>query len=397
MESSVAVATSINYFFGTAGGVIYVYPGTSAGVVNNPVTVGIDDVFASAPRLPLRVGVFTVAPTGGGGRPPYTITAAGGNGTGVWDFSAARTVRADFDQLLLALEGLGLKPGRLPLIRGWLAQALPQTFAECLYLRYGFDQADRYVDLDAGMRLRLDFQSHQAVDPEASPLNGFVGAGSTTVDVVQVPSAQYGTAVALDPFLSSLQGFAVPSSAGGAGGVVDLRSLAPMPYWRLLYPPTFTASDGTGAVGPQENAVLIGAASWSDLTAATATYLAQRTAPATSLSFRGRTTVVPEVPLYLQNQRVYVTLGTTIRHVLSGSGPVPWLVGGGVASLGSNQEYARAWTPLSTTSPINWTVGAWAQVLIGGVGGGRYATAGDTLDSFDLPVLGGDVFSLVLS
>src|SRR5919198_1292001 len=173
-------ATTTNYLFGVAGGVPYVY--TSIQAVGQPITVGLDNVF-----------------------------------------SGTRTLRADFDNLLLKLETLGLKNGRLPLIRGWLAQALPQTFAETLYLRHGFDPVNRYVDLNPGMRLRIDFEAHQAVDPASSALNGFVGAGGTTADVVQLPSSQYGVVTAIDPFLSSLQGFAVPAPNGGAGGGADLR------------------------------------------------------------------------------------------------------------------------------------------------------------------------------
>jgi hypothetical protein len=389
-----AVTTTTNFWFGAADSIPYLYAGANTQVVGKPVTIGLDSVFSGTPQLPVTAGAFTVQKGSGGPNLPFQIVAAGGTNSGVWDFSAGRTVRADFDKLLLELESLGLKSGRLPLIRGWLAQALPQTFAETLYFRHGFDPANRYVDLGVGMRLRIDFEAHQAIDPASSALNGFVGAGSTTVDVAQMPNAQYGVVTAIDPFLTALQGLAVPAPQGGAGGIVDMRSVAQVPYWRLLYPQTFTSSDDTGAVGTQENVVLVGAATWSDLVKATSTYLANGTVPPPSMFFRGRTTVVPELPVYLQGERQFVTVGTTVRHLLSAFGPVPWLSGGTV-SFGSNQVYGRAWTPLSGGNPPTWTVGNWAAVTFQG-SSGAYGSYADNLDSFDLPVLAGDIMSLQL-
>ena len=390
-EAPAAVATTMNFGFGVANGIPYLYAGANQQAVGKQVTIGLDNVFTGTPQLPVTVGVFTVQKGSGGPFLPFQIIAAGAPNSGIWDFSANRTVRADFDKLLLELESLGLQSGRLPLIRGWLAQALPQTFAETLYLRHGFDAVNRYVDLSAGMRLRIDFEAHQAVDPASSPLNGFVGAGSTTADVVQLPSAQYGVVTAIDPFLSSLQGFAVPAPNGGAGGVADLRSVAQVPYWRLLYPQTFTSSDDTGAVGTQENVVLVGAATWSDLVAATSSYLSSRTVPPPSMFFRGRATVVPQLPVYVQGVPQFVTLGTTVRHLLSGLGPVPWLSGGSVL-FGVSAPYTRSWTPL--TNGPTWTVGNVAAVRFSG-SGGAYGAYADTLDSFDLPVLAGDMLAVL--
>ena len=393
MDQPMVGATTTAYLFGAASGVPYVYAGANTQAVGQPVTIGLDNVFTGTPALPVSVGVFTVQKGSAGPYLPFQIVAAGGANSGVWNFSASRTVRADFDNLLLQLEALGLKTGRLPLIRGWLAQALPQTFAETLYFRHGFDPVNRFVDLAPGLRLRIAFEAHQSVDPAASALNGFVGAGSTVADVVQAPNAQYGVVTALDPFLTALQGFSVPAAQGGAGGVADLRSVAQAPYWRLLYPQTFTSSDDVGAVGTQENVVLVGAASWKGLVAATTSYLTNRTVPPPSLFFRGRATVVPLVPVYVQGERQFLPVGATVRNLLSGIGPVPWLSGGTV-SFTTGSSYGRAWTPLTGGNPPTWTIGNWATVNFAGAGGGSYGVYADNLDSFDLPVLGGDTLSL---
>lgn len=397
MDQLPKVKMATSYWFGLSGKVPFVYPGSNpSSGLGAAVTVGLDNVFAATPALPKRFGVFTVQKSATG--MPFQIVAAGGAGTGVWDFSAARTVRSDFDALMLGLEALQLLPGRLALIRGWLAQALPLTFAESLYLRHGYDPANRSVDLNPGTRLRIDFQAHQAVDPGQSALNGFVGAGTSYAEVVQLPSDQYGVVTAFDPFVAGLQGVAVPVPAGGAGGVVDLRSLPALPYWRLLYPPALATADGTGSAAPAQNPVVIGAATWQDLTTAAATYLATGTVPPAAMVFRGRTVVVPEIPVYLQGERRFVTLGTTVRHLLSAFGPVPWLSNGSVqfAVISGAQGYGRSYTQLTGGSTPSWTVGGYSVVQFTGATG-TYGAYGTTFDSFDLPVLGGDIFAVQVS
>src|ERR1044072_3574893 len=226
----VAALASTYWAFASSANVPYVYVSSGAGPPFD-VGVGFDNIFSGTPSLPKAVGAFPVQAAATPAL-PFTILAKAQSG--IWEFDPLkRHIRADFDALLLALEQLGLKPGRLALIRGYLAQSLPQTFAETLYFRHGFDPANRYVDLTPGMRLRVDFAAHQSLDPEASPLNGFVGAGTTYVDVTQLATSD-GVATAFAPFLAALQGLAVPAAAGGASGALDLQTALTLPYRRLM-------------------------------------------------------------------------------------------------------------------------------------------------------------------
>lgn len=365
----------------------YLYPAQAQGKQQN-IAIGVDQVFLVPPTGALPTsGPFALV---AGSSPfAYQVTA----GSSVWNFDLSPirpAVRTGFDGFLQAMDAAGLKGGRLHQIRGWLAQALPQTFAESLYFRYGFDTGQRCVELSPGMRLRIDFQSHQAVDPGVSVLNGFVSSGRSWIEVGQLPGSQGGQVLGFDTFLAQLRGFTVSPSTAGTGGPVDLLGAAyQMPYWRLYYPPVYPPSDGTGSAAAAQNPVLIGAPNRALLETAGSQYLSDGTVSLTAVGvwFRGRTTVVPEIPVLLQGELRYVTLGTTLRGLFAGFAPLPWLAGtlkSGFVSrlntpLNANGPH-MSWTPLAPYQPVNLD--------------STYYQYSDTLDSFDLPLVGGDSITL---
>jgi hypothetical protein len=237
--------------------------------------------------------------------------------------------------------------------------------------------------------LRIDFQSHQSVDPSASALNGFVSSGRSWIEVGQLPGSQGGQVLGFDTFLAQLQGFTVSPSTAGAGGQVDLLGAAyQLPYWRLYYPPVYPSSDGTGFAAAAQNPVLIGAPSRAVLEAAGSQYLSDGTISpaAVGVWFRGRATVVPEIPVLLQAELRYVTLGTTLRGLLAGFMPLPWLAGTVRSGL-----LSRLNTPLAANGPhMRWTpLAPYQQVGLDST----YYQYSDTLDALDLPLLGGDSVS----
>ena len=366
----------------------YIYY-TSGPQPPSDVTIGLDQVFSTAPdpsKLPTEPP-FVVAQASS--PLSYTITAA--KASTVWNFSAGQfdsngllrtALRTSFDKLLVDLDALGLQPGRLNAIRGWIAQAMPQTLAETLYFRHGFDRANRVAELTPGMRLRVDFEQHQTVDPGNDPRNGFVGAGSSYVTIGEVPGHSGGLVLGFDAFVSRLTGLSVAPATGGAAGAMDLQGAASqLPYWRLFYPPTYPSSDGTGVSGVQESVVLIGAPNRADLETATTNYLAGQALPndAVSIWFRGRTAVVPEVPVMLQGVSTYVPLGTSVRDVLAGLTPLPRTQWRPVSS----NVMTRPYTVLPASG--GWPALAWTGVALG-----SQAPWSATLDTFDLPLLGGD-------
>ena len=95
---------------------------------------------------------------------------------------------------------------------------------------------------------------------------------------------------------------------------------------------------------PQANVTLLGADDLTTLAAATNAYYTsgRPTAPLVAY-FRGRATVVPELPCFVDGALRYVPLATTVRHVLEPFGVPARLPGildaDGVRSL--SQAYSR--------------------------------------------------------
>ncbi len=361
----------------------YLYVAATQGT-QPTLSLPLDDVFVTPPSGSLPAAApFSMAK----GTAPFAYQVNVEASVWKFDTSAIRpTVRAAFDSFLQALDAQGLKPGRLHQIRGWLAQALPQTFAESLYFRYGFDPATRAVELSPGMRLRIDFQAHQAVDPGSTPLNGFVGAGRSYVEVRQTAGAQGGLVLGFDPFLAQLQGMSVGASAG-AGGAIDLQGAAfQLPYWRLLYPHSYTSSGGPGYQYAQQNPVLVGAPTRAALETATTQYGKDGTvpAPAVGVFFRGRAAPIPEFPVLFQGALSWCTLGTTLRDLVAGFGPAPWVAG---TVTVPSQFCNRLLTPLGGSGSLSWKVIApYALVHLDAT----FYNYGPTLDSLDMPLVGGD-------
>jgi hypothetical protein len=366
---------------------------SSAGKPPFDVAVGLDDVFSKDPgdKLP-SAGPFRFAK----GTAPFSYEITAGAKGSLWSFDNSpirKGVREAFDGLLGSLDELGLKPGRYDLVRRYLAEAIPQTFCESLYFRYGLDPARRCVDLTPGMRLRVAFQTHQTVDPATNPLNGYVGAGSSHIDVGSAPDASGGLILGFDPFLVRLEQLTVPAPTDGAGGVIDLQTAAAsLPFWRLLYPQHYPSANGLGASGPQSNPVLLGASTRKQLETGTDAYVSGGKIPQelSCFWFRGRVSVTPEVPVFVQGTPRHVPLGTTIRQFLSGFLAVPWLNG---KVQWPTQSYERVFGGLAAAdqSTLLWAGGQYFPVQLASGDGHVYS---DTVDRFDLPILGGDALSL---
>ncbi len=379
----------------------YLYFAASASTLRPfEIRVDLDDVFVSPPRTLPTNKQFELKPADS----PFTYQVVVPAEKAL--FSPAEPLRASlcqaFDSFLDALDAAGLKPGRLRLIRGLLAQTLPLTFAETLYFRYGLDSAARQIDLSPEMRLRIDFQAHQAVDPHESLLNGFVGAGSSYVQLGELAGGPEGASalpsdatLTFDRFLALQRGMSVAPSGGGGGGGIDLQgAAAQMLHWRLVYPQSYPSSAATGQAMPQANPVLLGAPSRAELAKATQAYAdgGAIESPAVAVFFRGRAAILPEIPVYLRGQRNYVVVGTTIRDLISGLSAMPRMQGAHVDM--TTQAYSRVDSRVSGEDRLHWGIQFCPLILTSGLGG--YQWYGEALDSFDLPVLSGDVFSFHL-
>ncbi len=258
-----------------------------------------------------------------------------------WSAAAAdrQKLQASFAGLLQALEGLESKQclitGGASAIAQRAAEAIPAPISEVLYYRYGFNSANAYVDIQAGMRLRVESAVFEYAAPN-STLNGFVGSSVAHYDVVGYINPSGIARLAFDAFLGSIRPPNVLSPTNVAGGIIDFQgNQLARRYYRLFYPPNFSSSS-QGNTSTANNVMLIGANTLADLTAATTAYLQnQSCAPgATSVLcnlFRGRAIAIPEILVYLADQTVnfppgtqptvgaqpvYVPVGTTVRNLI---------------------------------------------------------------------------------
>ncbi|HEY9830996.1 MAG TPA: hypothetical protein V6D26_10470, partial [Stenomitos sp.] len=190
--------------------------------------------------------------------------------------------------------------------------------------------SEGYVDLQPGMRLRVEYQSYQLVnlttDPTQPYRNGFVGNGTAYYEVCSY--GENGSSIGFSPFLSRIESTTVTPSRGGAGGIIDLLGVDyARPYYRLFYPKQFPSSDEKGFSGSQKNVTLVGADNLEALKKATEAYQTRGNFDGLTqivyAFFRGRAIVTPEIAFFLNEQPTYVSVGTTIRQFISSYANLP--------------------------------------------------------------------------
>ncbi len=323
----------MRYFFSVAGPscIAYIFRADASDPTHHNITLYLPDIFAAEPS---DLGGVSVDPfmvkTTGNENIPYVITISKDSIAWKFDTDGIRSdLRDKYVQFLKNLETSGLQPGALELVRHIIARGIPLTFTETLYYTYGFSPADRYINVQPGMRLRIDYQAHQIIGPDKSDryLNGYVGTssgyhnvGSFTDDVYNIVK------VGADSFLNWLN-FTADSNEGGAGGIMDITgNVYRRPYFRLFYPPTFASSDSNGSVGFSCNVTLVGANTYAKLEEATEKAKAGgnfNVSGVISTFFRGRVTIVPEILCFIQNSPLYVPVGTTVRQLIEQVAAVP--------------------------------------------------------------------------
>jgi hypothetical protein len=198
-------------------------------------------------------------------------------------------------------------------IRRYLATVLPVPIDKALRYAYGYDGGQN-IDLLGGMRLRVEYQNYQFVHPmDQTAESGFVSSGTAyySLQFHQVGNSSY---LSFDPFLSK-----VPTQGSGAksgvAGLIDLLQAQSNPFYRLLYPDKLAA--GEGRIGRERATVLLGAKTYHELEEATDQYTRTQSVPSNVdvIHFRGRAVVIPEIAIFVQEQPVYVTVGTTLQQL----------------------------------------------------------------------------------
>ncbi|MFI2242482.1 hypothetical protein [Streptomyces chrestomyceticus] len=270
---------------------------------------------------------------------------------GQWQAKAAarKQLRHDFVQVALCLdkrEGTSqseLVPGATRLIMRRIAEKLPAPLSETPFYLFGFSSgipplpASPYVDLLPGMRLLVQPAVNQLIGPGAS-LNGPVTAGTFTAEVCGVTGSDGARRIGFNAFLGAISAPKVPNEPVSErspqrviGGLLDLQAAGvARRYWRLCFPTKYPPVHLPGDVQLGNSVTLIGADSLGSLEKATEAY--QAGAPADDVDlryavFRGRPTVIPELPILLNEVLTHVPVGTTVRQVVEShmmSNPAHW-------------------------------------------------------------------------
>jgi hypothetical protein len=237
------------------------------------------------------------------------------------------------------------------------------------------------------MRLRVDYQNYQFVHPsDRTASNGFVGSGSAYYYINSYKHSDSQYLLGFDSFLSSIESVVNTNVAQlGAGGVIDLlRSGYRKSYYRLFYPAQF--SDAAGQIGAERVATLVGADSLAEIQNATKQYVEQGqlqdTSGYVSAYFRGRAVVIPEITVFVQEQPIYVPIGTTIRQLIERYANIP------AVTLGQDlRSFQGKFRPRRLIHDGVNSVPSYRFINFN-----QYEATTSGLDAFDLPVVKGDRF-----
>jgi hypothetical protein len=243
------------------------------------------------------------------------------------DPAARQTLMQSFTAFCVALQQLELAkspqcliPGGAAVIANWVAASLPLRVDEILFYYYGFNPTSNYIDLQPGMRLRIETGAYQYI-PTSPTLSAFTAQSQAHYAIARSSNQQ----LYFDPYLNALLVNITPTSPPQVGNLVDLATLGSRRYFRLIYPSSLNNPTKIySQPGLSQNVVLLGADTSSDLANATQNYLNTKTCttaapgnqPIICAYFTGRTTVVPEIPISYLGQLNYVAIGTTIQNLI---------------------------------------------------------------------------------
>ena len=373
-------------------------PATAPAMAPFAIAIGLPQIFTSPPTGALpSIPPFSLA----AGTAPYSyvLTIAGAPNALPWTFTAdaVRTdLRDAYIGFLGALETAKATALGIQTVQAAIARAMPQTFAETLLYSYGFTGRSGWVDLRPGMVLRVEYESYQTMSAggDKDTLSGFITSAVAQYQITRSAKNADGF-TAIDAFIGLLTGLGgtkvkpppvVSRKQAGGGGLIDSGyPLMQQSFLRLVYPLSFPATNEPGTPYPELNAVLISAAKLSELDKATDNIRkgASVDTKVGVLYFRGRTTLVPQIRVWVDDVEEYVPVGTTVGQILAQRAMDPSAVDLPLTGL----RLRRGIGPALVGSPAFYDVGAAAAVRLDWAPAGKAALT-------TLPVLGGDRISL---
>jgi len=289
------------YFFAEVGGDAVMYLGDRTQSFSAPVSTTLPNLFNADATV--TEGIFSLVQTASSCELSLSPT------------SSLSGVKASYLAFLQKVDAASSVPGAVALVKSRIAERLPMSVEESLFYHYGMDAANRQIDLQAGMRLRVDYQNYQFVHPSDITANsGFVGSGTAYYMLTGKGSAQAPDAISFDAFFSQIQPSVKTEIAkvGAGGGLDTFQPGYQKPYVRLMYPAQVASSHGSLVV--EQAALLLGATSWDKLQGGT---------EVTTFFFRGRAAVVPEIAVVLQGRPLFVPVGTTLLQLMSQTVSLP--------------------------------------------------------------------------
>lgn len=217
------------------------------------------------------------------------------------------------------------------------ASRRPLTFSDILKTEFALEGPNLgdtnppdvpMIDVRPGMRFRLEHSISQELQAQR---DGFVSGGISFLNPSLVTDYVTGTeSLSFSPFFGNLR--ASTTSLRDSFGSADTRTgsgafdteFAPTPrkYWRVVYPTKFVRKLGEIAE-PKQSIMLLGADDQDKLRSSVCSSFVQTVHfDGTSVGsdaysfvvFRGRTLVVPEVSVTVQNERTHAEVGTTVRQ-----------------------------------------------------------------------------------
>ena len=305
---------------------------------------------------------------------------------------------AALQKLELTKQPQCLAPGGAAFIAQQVAAALPLRIDEVLFYYYGFTPASGYIDLQPGMRLRIETGSYQFISSD-STLNAFTAQGQCFYYLGRNSQQQ----LCFDPFLNGLNVAIQPTSPPRVGNLLDLTALGARRFLRLLYPgQMYNPTEVKKVPGLGQNAVLLGADTPDDLANATQNYLAKGTClgsgegtrPPTCAYFTGRNAVIPEVAINVQGATIYVPIGTTVQHMLDRHAWAPSfqlpdfsaiVLSLNRTCLNGNLNPAEDGSPIYSTYPVNFAETT-TYIPVPGTN--------TVLSQWDLPLVKGDTLTV---
>jgi hypothetical protein len=288
-----------------------------------------------------------------------------------------------FKQQLEQLPAGCLAPDSLAYIFNQISLSLPLAYNWILPFTYGLSSDGRYVDLNPGMTLVVDYGSYQYLGVGTSPpgkRNAYAGAGTTRYRVRRRSDGTIG----FNAFNDATRSFTVDTiQPNQIAGLWDLEAAgATANYVRLIYPASLqNTTDTSNLPNAAQNPVLLYASSIENLETATSNYVSGGDPgnTGTVAFFSGRAAIYPEIVVNVNGFPTPVPIGTTLTDVVADQlnlskfdnwGSLPLTLTRWAQTMTNSQStppYAPAQVPLNMSGTLSPTgVSQWDLPLVAG-------------------------------